>query len=548
MSRAPTAAGALVDALREHGVDRVFCVAGESYLSVLDALHDTPGIDVVTCRHEGSAAYLALADAKLTGRAGVCLVSRAPGAANACVGVHAAAESGVPLVVLVGAVSNGRTEQDSFQGLDPVRLFAAVTKAGWTVRTPDTAAPLVHRALRTAESGTPGPVVLALPQDVLAQPVAPTPVRPDPQQAAAASPADVEQAGQLLARARRPLLVAGAGLDSAVGRGLLREFAERHGVPVVTSNKHPHLLPNRHPHYAGQLSDAGSPGQLAELGQADLVLAVGTRLDWVTSRGRSFPPGPPERQPLVHVHPGAAPVPAVRRPTVGAACDPADFLRLLLPTEPAPWQERSAWTDRLHTAEVRRAAWRPTEAPDGVVFGAVVTALDELTGGDATVAVDSGAFTSWVLRHFRFGPRGRLLGLGSGSMGFGVPAGVAAALRGDGTVPTVVVTGDGGFLMNGTELVTACARRLPLLVLVANNNSYGSIHLHQQRLHPGRSVGTALSNPDFAKLADSFGALGLVLDRQEQAGTVLARALDHPGPVLVDIRTSLRHARAPLPT
>jgi acetolactate synthase-1/2/3 large subunit len=533
-----TAGHRLVASLRGHGVDRVFCVAGESYLPVLDALYDTPEIDVVTCRHEGSAAFMALADAKLTGRAGVCLVSRGPGAANAAVAVHAAAEDGSPLILLVGGVPAGATDREAFQSLDCGAAFGGVAKAVWTLHDPDAAAEFAARAFRTAESGTPGPVVLTLPEDVLERPSAGPPARRTSLGPVEPDPRDLHEVRRLLHAAERPLLLVGAGLRDA--RVLIREVAERHGLPVVTSNKNQHLLANRHPAYAGHLHNATQPRQLEAFQRADFVLAVGTRLDGVTTRGHRFPAA---GQPLVHVHPDAARIGAYHRPELGFAADPVAFLHEVLRWTPSD-RDRSDWTAELHRIETEKARWEPVSADDGVVFGAVAAALDELTGGDVTVVVDSGTFTSWIYRYVRFGERGRLLGVSSSSMGFAVGAGVSAALRAEPGVPTVVVIGDGGLLMNAGDLITACARALPVVFVVANNGSYGTIRLHQERAHPGRPIATGLTNPDFARLAESFGALGLSAHTEDQVRPCLAKALEYGGPALVEVRTSLEHITA----
>lgn len=546
--RTATAAATLVASLRAHGVDRVFCVAGESYLPVLDVLYDTAPespIDTVTCRHEGSAAFAALADAKLTGRAGVCLVSRSPGAANAAIAVHAAAEDATPLILLVGGVPSADLDREVFQNADLGRQFHGVAKAALTLHDPDGVTELMARAFRIAENGTPGPVVLTLPEDVL------------PRTAPAGSVAGrvwletTELAGESLAEVRRlldaahrPLLLVGSTVDTMTGRRLIREIADHHRIPVVTSNKNQHLLPNQHPCYAGHLHNATKPDQLAMLDRADLVLAVGTRLDSVTTKGHRFPAAPVPHQPLVHVYPDPVRIGGYHRPTIGAAADPVRFLARMR-SWPAgdPAGTRAAWAAEAHDFEVAKAVWHPVTSDDGVVFGTVVSTLDELTGGQATVVVDSGTFTSWVYRYLRFGDRGRLLGISSSAMGFAMGAGVAAALR-VADRPTVVITGDGGFLMNGGELATACQRRARVVFVVANNGSYGTIRLHQEKDYPGRTIATSLTNPDFARLAESFGALGLTASTDEQVRPCLAKALDHDGPSVVEIRTSLRHINA----
>jgi acetolactate synthase-1/2/3 large subunit len=541
----PSTARTLVASLRGHGVDRVFCVAGESYLPVLDALYDTADIDVVTCRQEGSAGFMALADAKLTRRAGVCLASRGPGAANAAIAVHAAAEDATPLVLFVGGVATGEIDREVFQELDCGRTFGSVAKAVWTLHDPGTAGELVTRAFLVAESGTPGPVVVSLPEDVLGRPdPAGTPTRRVFLGSSAPCGPEVDRVQALLANSRRPLLLAGARLDTDTGRALLRDVAELHQLPVLTSNKNQHLLPNRHPNYAGHLHNATPAARLARFNDADLVLAIGTRLDSVTTRAHRFPASPDPDQPLVHVYPDAARIGRYHRPEYGFAADPAAFLRQVAGW--APVHDRAArtdWLEGLHRWEAENAVWRPVRARDGVVFGAVVSTADELTGGDAVVVVDSGTFTSWVYRYLRFGERGRLLGISSSAMGFSVGAGVSAALRAGG-VPTVVFVGDGGLLMNAGDLATACDRRLPVVFVVANNRSYGTIRLHQERTYPNRVIATTLANPDFARMAEAFGALGLTVHTDEQVGPCLAKALEYHGPAVVEVRTSLEHITA----
>lgn len=538
---APVPAGAtIVASLREYGVDRVFCVAGESYLPILDALHDEPRVDVVTCRHEGSAGFMALADARLAGRVGVALVSRGPGAANATIAVHAAREDGAPLLLVVGGVPRRNTDRDPFQGVDCGRLFGGIAKAVWTLHDPADTAEFVARAVRTAESGTPGPVVLTVPEDVIgrADPLALPACR-----AAVAPPrvgaAELGRAAELMAGARRPLLIAGPQLDHPRGRHAVRAFAERHAVPVVTANKCQHLLPNRHPHYAGHLHNATPAAQAEAFGAADVILAVGTALDGTTTLRRRLPA---RGQTLIHVHTDPARLDTYHPVTLGAVGDPATFLTDLTDAPAVP-DNRAEWIARLHRIEADKAVWRPVTAPDGVVFGEVAAALDELTGGRLTLVVDSGTFTSWLYRYVRFDEGGRLLGVASSAMGFAVGAGVAAGLR-DATVPTVAVVGDGGLVMNLGELTTAVQRQVPVTYVVADNRSYGTIRLHQERDHPGRSIGTELANPDFARLAEAFGALAFTVQHPDDVRPCLVKALACPGPALVWVRTSLEFITA----
>ncbi|MFF0430633.1 thiamine pyrophosphate-dependent enzyme [Streptomyces sp. NPDC004327] len=549
----PSAAATMVASLQGHGVDRVFCVAGESYLPILDSLYATQGredaVEVVTSRHEASAGFMALADARLTGRAGICLVSRGPGATNASIAVHAAWQEAAPLILIVGQVKRTRRSGEAFQELDCAGFFGGFSKATWVLNDPASAAALVARAFRVAESGTPGPVIIEVPEDVIGQPDPNgIPSRRTPVSETAPSAGDLAAVLALLATAERPLILAGEQLDTDEARLRLRQAADRHRIPVVTANKQQHLFDNRHPRYAGHLHNATQKPQLAAFQEADLVLAVGTRLDDTTTRGGAFPGAPVPAQPLVHVHGDPARLGAGRRTELGLACSPAAFLAALAgaPDDESAGRSaardaaREAWSERLHRIETDKAVWQGQDAPDGIVFGDVVAALDTCTQGEATVVVDSGTFTSWVYRYLRFTGTGRLLGVTSSPMGFGVPAGVAAALRAPGH-PVVVVVGDGGFLMNGSELITAVEANLPLVVIVSDNSSYATIRLHQEREFPGRAIATDLRNPDFARLAEAYGALGISVTDPAAVEDALMTALKHDGPSLLHVRTSLAH-------
>jgi len=542
----PTAARLLAASLAAHGVDRMFSVAGESYLSLLDALHDMPEIDLVTCRHEGSAGFMAVADAKLTGRAGVCLASRGPGAANAAIAVHAANEDATPLVLLVGGVTTDESDRESFQDFDAGRLFGGLAKAVWTVQEPENLNEFLTRAFSLAESGTPGAVVIVLPENMLTRPTDAQPTRRTEVEVMEPPEASLAKVRRLLAAAQRPVLLVGSRLNRSGGREAIRAVAERHRLPVLASNKNQHLFDNRDPQYAGHLHNNTQAAQLSALDRSDLVVAVGTRLDVVTTKEHTFPGSPEPHQPLVHVYPDTGRLGAYHRPEVGICADPLAFLRALAGSPPiVPSGDRDAWIAELHGIEERKARWEPIQAPDGVVFGAVGAALDDLTNGDVTIVVDSGTFTSWIYRYVRFGRRGRLVGISSSAMGFGIPGGVAAALRcaGAGT-PVVAIVGDGGFLMNPSELITAVERHLPLVIVVANNGSYGTIRLHQEREYPGRVTATELENPDFARLAEAFGAAGFTATTDREVRACLLKALANDGPAIVDVRTSLSHITA----
>jgi acetolactate synthase I/II/III large subunit len=537
-------AATLAAALCAHGVDRVFCVPGESYLSLLEAIARTGLMDVVTTRHEGSAGFAALADAKLTGRAGVCLVSRGPGATNASIAVQAAMDDATPLLLIVGQVARGQSGRRAFQEIDVGSAFSGFAKATWTLTEPGRAAEFVHRALHVAETGTPGPTVLAIPEDVCASPESGGEIHPARGRVLAeAGMEGVARAAALLSAADRPLLLAGERLATPAGRAALSAAAQRHVLPVVTTNKNQHLIDNLTPHFAGHLTNSTSAAQRAAWARADVVLAVGTRLDQVTTRGHRFPPIYAPEQPLVHVYPDPVRLGEVHRPALAVCADPTAFLNALAARPSGVDDHHRTWLSELRGLVDAEAVWQPAAAADGVVFGEVVAALGRLTRGQLTVAVDSGGFTSWIYRYLRLAGDATMLGISNSAMGFGVPAAVAAALRCPGR-PTVAIVGDGGFGMTGSELATAVARRLPLVVIIANNCSYGTIRHHQERVFPGSVVGTELVNPDFARVAEAHGALGLTASTPQDVEAALAKALAHHQPAVVEVRTSLRRFSA----
>ncbi len=537
----PTAAWQLVETLRRLEVDRVFCVPGESYLPALDALTAEPAIDLVTCRHESGAGLMAVADAKLTSRPGVAFVSRGPGATNAALAVHTAEQDGAPLVLFIGQLPRRNLERSVFQKIDYVRTFGDMAKQVVEVREGHRLAATVVDAFRAAMDGTPGPVIVSIPEDLLAEEVRdelPAPIPSEPRLPPADAVADV---ARRLTAADRPLLLVGGGARSGVGRTALAACVERWQVPVATSYKHQDLFDNNHPCFAGHLGFGLPPTAWQHLTDADLIVAVGTRLNEITTQGFRLPTAPTPAQPLVHVYPDHTQIGRVFDTAVGITAETVAFLDALAahaPRLPTDTPSRVAWRERLHTATLELAHWTPEPAPDGVDFGYVVAALGAHLPADGIVAMDAGNFGSWLHRHFRFRSSQRLLGAVSGAMGLGTPGAVAAALRYP-TRQVVGLVGDGGFLMTGSELATAVQYGARVRLFVANNGSYGTIRLHQEKQFPGRVAGTTLTNPDFAALGAAFGALGLTIDSADQADSVVQTALAHDGPVVVDVHTSL---------
>ena len=523
----------LVDQLRLNGVERVFGVPGESYLAVLDALHDTPEIDFVICRQEGGAAMMAEADGKLTGRPGICMVTRGPGATNASAGVHIAYQDSTPMILLIGQVARGMAEREAFQEIDFRRMFGQMAK--WVAQIDDPARipEFVSRAYHTALQGRPGPVVLALPEDMLRERA----TVPDPRPAAPAmaypTPESMDRLAALLAAAERPFAILGGGGWSAESCERFRSFAEAYDLPVGTAFRCQDRFDNAHANYAGDVGIGINPALAARIGEADLVLAVGPRLGEATTGGYTLFDVPRPRQTLVHVHPGAEELGRVYQadlPIQAAMATFAEAVSALGPATPVPW---ASWT-RAARADYEESN-RPVPCPGAVQMAEIVAWLKDHLPPATIVANGAGNYSGWVHRFYRFRQYGTQLGPTSGSMGYGTPAAVAAKLRHpDRTV--VAFAGDGCFLMHGQELATAVQYNANITIIVVNNGMYGTIRMHQERDYPERVSGTALANPDFAALARAYGAFGATVETTEQFAPAFHKAMGHDGPSLIELR------------
>jgi acetolactate synthase-1/2/3 large subunit len=527
----------LIDCLVAHGVPRIFCVPGESFLSVLDALHQRDEIATITCRHESGAALMALTHAKLSATAGVAFVSRGPGATNASIGVHLAEQDASALVLFVGHVPRHEIGRDAFQEVDYAKTFADLAKWVAVVHDPERLPEIVAQAFAIALSPTPGPVIVVLPEDVLDEPTTAAVVAPRPLLGIGSAPTIAAAIAPLVAGAERPLLVVGGAFASADARAVLEQAADVLRLPVVLTFKRQDQFPNRHPLYGGHLGFKIARDQVA----------IGTRLGEVSTQGYSFPLAPHPRQTLVHVHddpqvPGR--VIAAHHPVLA---DPVAFLAALAASDaaaalPAVSGVRDGWIKRIHGYVSARRPWQPP--PDGSLdMGAVVAALGECLDEDAVLITDAGNFSGWLHRHFAFSGRHQLVGAVGGAMGLAMPAAVASGLL----YPqrqVVTLVGDGGFLMTGSELATAIQYGVPVKVFVCNNGSYGTIRMHQERSYPGRNHGTDLHNPDFAALARAYGATGMRIESVADALPVTREALASPGPVVVEVMCALERISA----
>jgi acetolactate synthase-1/2/3 large subunit len=507
---ARTAAQALVDQLVLNGVRHVFCVPGESYLPVLDALRDRE-IAITVCRQEGGAAMMAEAVGKATGRPGVCFVTRGPGATNAAHGVHIARQGSTPMILFVGQVDRAVRDRDAWQELDYRAVFGSMTKWAAEIDDPERISEYVSRAFHTAANGQPGPVVLALPHDVLTQPVS-SPDAP-PFAPIETSPGAAEMAAleTLLAEAAAPFMLLGGSRWDEAARAEVMAFAERFELPVATGFRRLPLFDPLHPNYAGDLGLGANPKLVARVKSADLLLAVGARISEVTSQNYSLLEVPAPKTKLVHVFPGAEELGRVWRPHLGIHATPTRFAAALAALA-AP--ANPAWRGAAEAAHADYLDWseRPTPQPGDVNLAEIMIWLRENLPEDAILCNGAGNYTAWIHRFFRVRRFGGHFAPNSGSMGYGVPAAVALQ-RLHPARRVVSINGDGDFLMNGQEFATAVQYGLPIVVLVLDNASYGTIRMHQEREYPGRVVATDLRNPDFAAYARAFGGFGATVER-----------------------------------
>ena len=531
----------LVDALLINGVDTVYCVPGESYLPVLDALHDASAIQTIVTRHEGAAANMADAYGKLTGRPGSCFVTRGPGATHASIGVHTASQDSTPLILFIGQVDTAFAGREAFQEVDYRQMFGGMAK--WVTEIQDLARipELVTRAFSVATSGRPGPVVIALPEDVLFGSGPADDAPPATSAQAAPAGADLDTLRALLLAARQPLLVVGgSGWDDA-GCAALRAFAQAWALPVAAGFRRQDLFDNRLDQYVGQIGLGIAPLLAERVRAADLVIALGSRLSEVTAGGYTLFESPRTRQKLVHVHADANELGRVYQPALAINAGPSRFAQALAalpaPSAPAPsWRD---WTRAARAAYLAHSSPPPT-APDAtdehVDMTRVVAHLDAQLPEDAILSNGAGNYTVWVHRFYRYRRRATELAPTSGAMGYGLPAAIAAKLaRPQRTV--VCFAGDGCFMMYPQELATAVQYGAAVIVLVVNNGMLGTIRMHQEREYPGRVSGTRLRNPDFGALARSFGAHAEVVQRSADFPAAFARAQASGLPALLDLRT-----------
>jgi acetolactate synthase-1/2/3 large subunit len=530
----------LVEALLRNAVDTVYCVPGESYLPVLDALHDAAAIRTIVTRHEGAASNMADAYGKLTGRPGICFVTRGPGATHAANGVHTAKQDSTPMILFVGQVDNKFKGREAFQEVDYAQMFGGLAKWATEIDSLERIPEIVAKAFSIALSGRPGPVVIGLPEDVLfgaglaADAPAVRVAHATPSQAA------LDDMQALLAAARRPLLVVGGTGWDADGVAALRRFVHANNLPVAASFRRQDLFDNRDEHYVGQLG-LGVSAKLADrVRDTDLLLVIGSRLSETVSNGYTLIESPVPKQTLIHVHPDPDELGRVymaRLPIVASLSAFAQAIADLPAVAAAPW---SAWTAAARADYVAHST-PPASHPDlaGVDLAKVVAHLSDILPEDAVIANGAGNYTVWVHRFYRYRRMATELAPTNGAMGYGFPAAIAAKLR-DPSRTVVAFAGDGCFMMYPQELMTAVQYGAPLVVIVVNNGMLGTIRMHQEREYPARVSSTDLANPDFIAFAKSFGAHAERVERSEDFPAAFERARQSGLPALIELRMDRR--------
>jgi len=523
----------LIDQLSIHGVRDVFCVPGESYLAALDAFYEGD-IKLTVCRHESTAAMMAEAVGKMTGRPGICFVTRGPGASNASGGIHIAQQDSSPMIMFVGQVGRDMRDREAFQELDYRAVFGTMAKWATEIDDPARIPEIVSRAFHTACNGRPGPVVIALPEDMLTERIAVSdatrfePVDTSPGQS------EMSLLQDLLRSAKHPVVLIGGSRWSEQANASLMRFAERFALPVATTFRRGHLVDAMHPCYAGDFGIGPNPKLLARVKGADLVLLIGGRFSEMPSQSYSVFDIPEPQTKLVHVHPGADELGRVYHPHLAINATPTAFCAALDSLQPP---KEIGWRGDSDAAHADFLAWgeKATMVPGAVNLGEIMVWLRDNLPADAIVTQGAGNFSGWVHRFYRVRKFGGLVGATSGSMGYGLPAALAMQTIHPGRT-VVCVAGDGDFLMTGQDFATAVQYKLPVIVLVADNGIYGTIRMHQEREYPGRVVATDLRNPDFVAYALAFGGYGTVVEKSADFPAAFAAARASGKPSIIHLR------------
>lgn len=524
----------LIDALRINGVDRAFCVPGESYLAALDALHDAKNdIELIVCRQEGGATYMAEAYGKLTGKPGIAFVTRGPGATNASVGIHTAFQDSTPLILFIGQVASDQVEREAFQEVDYRRMFGQMAK--WVVQIDDvTRIPeLISQAFHRAVNGRPGPVVVALPEDMLTALASINDVPAHKKLEISAGQEQLQELRGLLEQAERPVVILGGSGWNKQSVEDIATFCQINNLPVATSFRCQDLYNNSLANYAGELGTSASPKLIQSIKDSDLLVVIGARIGEMTSAGYTMVNIPVPSQKLVHVHSGAEELGRVYYPTLPINATMGAFAKQLRALGKVGSDKWAAWTAQLNKNYTDNLQHAPI--PGDVQMGEIMQWMRENLPDDTIMTTGAGNYTAWPHRFYQYKKFRTQLGATNGSMGYGVPAAIAAKLT-DRERTVIAFAGDGCFLMNGQELATAMQYDARVIFIVVNNGMYGTIRMHQERTYPGRVSGTALANPDFAALAQAYGLHGEVVVATHEFAPAFERSVASGKPALIEIR------------
>lgn len=523
----------LIDQLAVNGCERVFCVPGESYLAALDGLYGQPQIQTVVCRQEGGAAMMAEAYGKLTGRPGVCFVTRGPGATNASAGVHIAQQDSTPMILFIGQIARGYVDREAFQEVDFRQMYQPLAKWVASIDSAERIPEYISRAYHTAVSGRPGPVVLVLPEDMLAEQVDVADAKPALVIQTKPDAVDVEVVAATLAAASQPIVIVGGGGWSATASYALMAFAERWSLPVVAEFRCQDYFDNHHPCYIGDLGLDINPKLFDRVAASDAILCIGARLGEMPSNAYSLLDIPNPSQKLLHIHPSADELGRVYRPDLAVVATAPAFAATLKDMTLTARREWREWTEAGRSDYLAHIEPRPvTTSPD---LGRVVAWLSARLAGDVIITNGAGLYTATVHRQYQYGEYRSQLAPIAGSMGYGLPAAISAKLQQpDKTV--VCFAGDGCFLMTGQELATLMKYEVRIIIIVVNNGMYGTIRMHQEREFPGRVVATSLRNPDFAAYARSFGLDGQIVTATDAFPAAFEHALTQRTAALIELR------------
>lgn len=528
-----TGGALVVEALKANGVERVSCVPGESYLAVLDALKDS-GIETLVCRQEGGAAMMADAWGRLTGKPGICMVTRGPGATNASAGLHVAKQDSIPMILFIGQIGRDMKEREAFQEVEYRRAFTEFAKWVGEIDDARRIPEFVTRAFAVATSGRPGPVVLTLPEDMLLDEVEAPEAKPYTPVEAHPGPSQIAALGELLKTAKRPMVVLGGTRWSETSVAGIQAFAEKFKLPVGCSFRRQMLFDHLHPSYAGDVGIGINPALAKEVKEADLLILLGGRFSEMPSSSYTLMDIPYPAQKLVHVHPDPSELGRVYRADLAICAAPEEFVSALATLEPVA---EPSWAGRTKTMHAAYLSWStpPKTGPGAVQMGPIMDWIEANTAKDAIFTNGAGNYATWLHRFHRFQAFNTQAAPTSGSMGYGLPAAVAAKqLFPEREV--ICFAGDGCFMMHGQEFATAIRYNLPIITLVINNGIYGTIRMHQEREYPGRISATDLTNPDFAALAKAYGGHGETVEKTEDFAPAFLRARASGKPAIIEIK------------